>query len=47
MSKYALHTTLSLMKLKSDFHNSKLEPIEKDPDEWIEGLRIRMSEFGL
>ena len=48
--KYASHTTLSLLKLKTKFHNSKLESIDKDADEWIsnlEGLRIQMHEFGL
>ena len=38
VSKYALHTALSLSKLKSELHNSKLESIEKDPDEWILNL---------
>ena len=33
VSKYAPHTALSLLKLKSAFHNSKLESIDKDPDE--------------
>ena len=43
VSKYALHSTSSLIKLESAFHNSKLELMEKDPDEWIshlEGLQI-------
>ena len=47
-TKYALHTASSLQKLKSEFHNSKLESIDRDPDEWIshlEGLRIRMNDF--
>ena len=46
---YALHTASSLLKLKSKFHNSKLDSIDKDPDEWIshlEGLQIEMNEFG-
>ena len=37
-----------LFKLKSEFHNSKLDSIHKDPDEWIshlEGLWIRMTKF--
>ena len=38
MSKYAPHTVLSLLKLKSKFHNSKLELI---------GQQIRMNKFGL
>ena len=38
VSKYALHTALSLLKLKSEFHNSKLDSIDKDPDEWISYL---------
>ena len=49
VSKYAPHTTSSLLKLKSKFHNSKLESINKDPDEWIfhlEELQIRMTESG-
>ena len=29
--KYALHTASSLLKLKSKFHNSKLESMEKTP----------------
>ena len=33
VSKYALHTASSLLQLKSEFHNNKLESIEKDPDE--------------
>ena len=48
VSKYALHTASSLLKLKSEFHNSKLELMEKDPDEWIsnlEGLQLHMNEF--
>ena len=47
-SKYALHTASSLLKLKSEFHNSKFDSIDKDPDKWIlhlEGLQIWMSEF--
>ena len=50
VSKYTLHSASSLLKLKSKFHNSKLESIKKDPDEWIsnlEGLRIQMNEFSL
>ena len=33
VSKYALHTASSLLKLKSKFHNNKLDLIDKDPDE--------------
>ena len=43
VSKYALHTALSLSKLKSEFHNSKLELVDKDTNDWVshlEGLRI-------
>ena len=43
VSKYAPHTALSLLKMKSEFHNSKFESVEKDPDEWIshlDGLQI-------
>ena len=35
--------------MKSEFHNSKLESIAKDPDGWIshlKGLRLHMNEFG-
>ena len=42
LCKYAPQTALSLLKLRSEVHNSKLESIEKDPDEWILNL-----EFGL
>ena len=48
--KYALHIASSLLKLKSEFHNSKLKSIDKDPNEWIyhlEGIRTQMNEFGL
>ena len=43
VSKYALYTASSLLKLKSKFHNSKLELMEKEPKDWIsnlEGLQI-------
>ena len=46
VSKYALHTASSLLKLNKEFHKSKLELIEKDLDEWnlnLEGLRIQMN----
>ena len=46
VSKYAPHTALSLLKLQSEFHNSTLDSMEKDPDEWIlhlEGLQIQMN----
>ena len=33
VSKYAPHTVSSLLKLKSEFHNSKLGFIKKDPDD--------------
>ena len=50
VSKYALHIASSLLKLKNEFHNSKLEWIDKDPNEWIshlEVLQIQMNEFRL
>ena len=50
VSKNALHTALSLLKLKREIHNRKLEWIAKDPDEWIsnlEGHQIQMNKFGL
>ena len=37
--------SLSLLKMKTKFHNSKLESMEKDPNEWIlnlEGLKVHM-----
>ena len=40
--------SLVSVKPKSEFHNSKLELIKKDPDEWIlnlKGLQIRMSKY--
>ena len=46
VSKYA--SASSLLKLKSEFHNSKLESMEKDPDEWIfhlKELQIWMNKF--
>ena len=49
VSKYAPCTALSPLKLKSEFHNSKLELTNKDPEEWIshlKGLRIHMNECG-
>ena len=48
VSKYALHTASSLLKLESQSHNSKLESMEKDTDKWIlnlEWLQICMNEF--
>ena len=38
VDKYASHTASSLLKLKSELHNSKLGLIEKDPGEWISNL---------
>ena len=49
ISMYAPHMVTFLFKLKSEFHNSKLKSMQKEPDEWIsnlEGLRIHMGEFG-
>ena len=46
--KYAPHIAFSLLKLRSKFHKSKLESIDKDSNEWIshlEGHRIQMNEF--
>lgn len=45
-----MHTAPSLLKLKNEFHNSKLDSAEKDTNEWIsyfEELRILMSKFGV
>ena len=36
--KYGQHTASFLLKLKSKFHNSKVEPIAKDPYKWIMNL---------
>ena len=44
------HTALSLLKLKSELHNSKLDSVEKDTDEQIlnsEELKIFMMKFCL
>ena len=38
VSKYVMYIALSLLKLKSEFHNSKLESIDKDPNEDISHL---------
>ena len=48
VSKYALHMASSLLKVMSEFHNSKLEFMDKEPNKWIshlEWLRIQMNEF--
>ena len=36
--KYVHQSDLSLLKLKSEFHNFKLESAEKDSNEWIVNL---------
>ena len=49
ISKHAPHTASSLLKLKSEFRNSKLESLNKDPNELIshlDGLRNHMNKFG-
>ena len=48
IGKYASHTVSCLLKLESEFHDSKLESIQKDPDEWIlnlEVLKMGMGKF--
>ena len=48
VNKYALHTASSLMILKSEFYNSKLESIEQDLHDWISNLKesqIQMNDF--
>ena len=50
INKHAVHTVASLLRLKSECHNSKLDLTKKDPDEWfsnLEGLHNCMAEFGL
>ena len=50
VSKDAPHTASSLLKLKSEFCNSKSESIKKDQDDGISTLkvlRIQMNEFSL
>ena len=37
-NKYAPNTASSLLKVKSKLHDSKLDWIEKDQDEWISHL---------
>ena len=38
VTKYALKTAPSLLKWKKKFANSKLDSVEKHPDEWITEL---------
>ena len=38
VNQYTPHTALSLLKLRNEFHNSKLDSIENDPDESILNL---------
>ena len=48
VSKYAPCMVSSFLKLKIKFHNSKLDLIKKDPDEWIFNLgelRIHMGKL--
>ena len=43
LTKYVPHAASSLLELKSEFHNRKLESIKNNPDELIlnlDGLRI-------
>ena len=50
VNRYAIYTALSLLKLKSEFFNSKLELIEKNTDGWIsnlKGLQIETNDFWL
>ena len=50
VNKNTPHTASSLLKLKSEFHNNKLDSIKKGPDEWISTLgklQIWMSKFRL
>ena len=45
-----MHTTFSLLMVKIEFHNSKLDFVEKDLSEWISNLeefQIYMTEFRL
>ena len=48
IKKDAAHTAPFLTYLKSEFHDSKLDPFEEDPEKWIsylERLKIWMSKF--
>ena len=48
VNKYAPHTASSLLKLRNEFHNSTLNSIEIDLEEWISNLEvlgIQMSKF--
>ena len=38
VNKHALHTSLSLLKLRNEFHSSKLDSVAKDMNEWISNL---------
>jgi len=45
VAKYAPRSTPSLLKLKKQFENSKLESVETDPEDWVselEGLRTEI-----
>ena len=47
-NKYSPHTASSLLMLKIELHNSKLESAYKHPDEWItnlEWLRIHLTKI--
>lgn len=49
-AKYAPKTAPSLLQLKKDFENSKLESTEVDPEEWIselESMRTDMQQIGI
>ena len=39
MNKCAPHNAWTLLKVNNEFHNKKLESIEKEPDEWISHLK--------
>ena len=50
VNNYALHTASSLLRLKSEFHNSKLDSTEKDPEKGMSNLEwnwLQMTNFRL
>ena len=39
MNECAPHTAWLMLKLKSEFHESKLDSAERDPNEWLSSLK--------
>jgi hypothetical protein len=45
LAEYTPRATLSLLKLKKEFENSKLESFETDPEDWILKLEVLRTEI--